>query len=300
MTTQIYIERPLRLRANIVLFSQIKKFLDNLNFTKNPTCQTETTNQPKSNNVNDVKLIRSLQPVFDLNIHFLTSQIVVGLELDYENFLNKNSTEKFSTNTLFVSLSSLNLFINRINNTDEKDSISLINGKSTKRIANNASFHLSDFQSKIQLVKGNHKENIHFLGPTTFKSNCIYLVDENELYSNINIGSVIITFNKKLFDFFSNFSSFFLNNQSKEVSEDFSSKHLKQEEPSIEFLKHDDDLRNGTFKYTVIDESFLKLPINSDTNNLWLISHVNKKFVTIFLLNNYFKPDALHFRITLD
>jgi hypothetical protein len=71
-------------------------------------------------------------------------------------------------------------------------------------------------------------------------------------------------------------SSYLLKNESKEeANEILSAKPLKENECSLEFIRHDDDIRNGAFKYTVIDENFLKISSHPNTNNLWLMSHVN-------------------------
>jgi hypothetical protein len=67
------------------------------------------------------------------------------------------------------------------------------------------------------------------------------------------------TLNKKLIDFLSHLSSYLLKNESKEeANEILSAKPLKENECSLEFIRHDDDIRNGALKYTVIDENFLK------------------------------------------
>jgi len=286
------------LKANIAFFSQINKFLETLNFLKSSDTKQQTSAKDKENSLIVAQdSMKKVQFLFDLNMHILTSQIVVGLELDYKNFLNINSLEKFNTNVLFASFSSLNLFINRISDGDhKKEQTSDAGENSRKKIVNNVSFLLSDFQSKIQLLNENNKENIHFLGPTSIKTNFVYLLDENELYSNINLGSVFVTLNKKLIEFFSHLASYLLKNESKEEANEIpSAKPFKENECSLEFIRHDDNLRNGAFKYTVIDENFLKISSHPDTNNLWLMSHVNifyawaAYFVSFLFYSIFFK-----------
>ena len=253
--------------------------------------QTDKEEKP-SERAESVDLSEKLQFLFDLNIQLLTSQVVLGLELDYKNILLASAQEIFNTNVLYVSLSSLNVFTNKISShelslpNNNNDILLRHHSNPNTSSVNHAYLHVCDFQSKIQLINDNNthfKENLHFVGPTSLKASLIYDMGQNELYSSINLGSINVTVNRKLVDFFLNLSSCFISkdtNSTGTTTKAVIPKKSEQNEFKLEFLQHEDDLRNGSFRFSIIDENYVKQSLKSphvdvvESSNFWLMSHV--------------------------
>ena len=322
LNTQVYIERPLRFKANFIMLSQLNQYLNGLDLFKPENSSHNASSLQSSSIENDLKPDEEgnegiIQLFFDLNIHLSTSQVFFVIEVEPDSYLNSSSANRFSSSNFYVSYNSMSIFSNKIAENDSEANeistnlfIKYLSGNKYKPVSkynytNHISFQLNDFQSKIQLVSeseslnlsdistSSKSDSIHFLGPLSVRSNLIYNLNENELYSTINLDSFTVSVNKQLINLVNSLVDSFAKHSNKNLDADNEFKanpsekinydliRTDEEELSHSVIKHEDDLRSNLFKYSIVDENYLKqmtkaelLSSTNETNNMWLLSHV--------------------------
>jgi len=233
---------------------------------------TNNRNEMLKNSINLEILIE--RPIkINLNMFFLTQMNQFLNAIDFEpeptsqefnilnEFLSINLNANFKSDqivfifdlpnkdgSLLLSLNELNL-----NSTKKSDSINCLN------------LVIKDFQSKFQTLS--------FIGPVTLKLNSS-LTTENELFMQIIIGSFCFSINRQLINMISKLSLLFQTNETKnENVEEISAKKQQVE------IKYEDDLRKGQFKYTIIDNNYIKKNISKNSSHLNSISHIRLPYI---------------------
>ena len=306
LKTEILIERPLRIKANLIFYSQINQFLNSLEFMKSTSKPIVNESPGKKVNQESTDIQEALiQMLFDLNINLNTSQIVIMFEINLDD-------KSLKSNNLLLSLSSINVNLNKLN--DEDDSNYLIKDYNSKNILlklssnenfssdlsnkpfrNYINFNLNDFQCKISYESSSLSSSskystdyLDFIGPITVNTFLIYSSLDKEFYSNIDIDSLDIFINRELIDFFMKLQ-ISLNHITKSDFID-QSQHIHENDSifleesdndnnliddfNLSIIRYFDDLRTGSFKYIIIDDSYLKSCMKNSSNNLWMLSHL--------------------------
>lgn len=143
------------------------------------------------------------QILFDLNIHFATSQLIIIIECietsKSENYLS------FST-----CIKSLNLRLNQLN-----ESIMSPPG------VNCVNFTLSDLQCLFNRKGSVLNERLPFFGPVTIKLELTHYLDANETYAMVNIGPTCFIVNRSLVEYIQQIQKFIESCSRKNVTNPF-------------------------------------------------------------------------------
>jgi len=256
VSTEIFIERPVRLRANCQFYSEINRFINSLNLIK-------TSNQkPEELSSADDK---QYQTLFDMNICFRTSQLILVAEM-----------EPVTSFSLCLNALSLRL--------------------SSQTEANLINFSLEDLQARFSQMDLNERNLIadcsQLFGPFTVNLELGHNPSENEIYLAVDLGSININFSSRLLEMTRKLVEFVVkavgvnegNQNDSEKRCAVKNKKLKQEEGLRSpgkpgFILHIDDIRNGSMKYNVVDEAFVRRVLKEaaskkTSENLHLLSHI--------------------------
>jgi hypothetical protein len=271
LNIDIQIERPLRLKINLAFYELLNAFINGLTFeTTNANDKKKLENdsnlKEKSKNSTSTKSI--VQFFLDCNARLLTSQLIFILELP-------NRADTQACRSIMASLSSMSANFTRVDRDIKKNrSVNALIRASNKNSIRQQSpcnelvnLKINDIQCKLQ-----HSTNggySHFVGPVTIKCALDYSAVANELHSTIDLGSFNITLNPQLLSLLIDaFEQ--INNMTSESNE--SSKltsvlnHREKQVDRINYdeqlekavIRRDDELRNGSFRYTIIDDNWIR------------------------------------------
>ena len=203
INSEIFIERPTRVKTNVFLYEQIKQLMEMLNLVND-------VHETKANitALDDTKQAQQIpQILFDLNIHVATSQLIIIIEcIDIpkaDNYLN------FST-----CIKSLKIHLNQRHESlaDINDLRVLPNG------VNCINFKINDLQCSFNRNGPVVSERLPFFGPVTINLELTYNIEVNEAHVLVNVGSTSFTMNKSLVECINQIQEFIQSCSYKDVS----------------------------------------------------------------------------------
>ena len=189
LKTKVLIERPMRLKANLVFLTQLNEFLDSLDAL---ACQKPAPTDSCQSGGFDV--IQNV--LFDLNIHLVTSQLVFVFEI--------TDTDQSSIQ-FHSSLTGVSVFLSKTDdvhsNIDETVNSSLLlkyfqgnKVEVNRNTINRLVCSLNDFQCKFQSMRASQP----FMGPVTIKVEMTQNLNYADANFFVNIGSFSIIMNQNL------------------------------------------------------------------------------------------------------
>jgi hypothetical protein len=191
VNTQIMFERPVKIKANSIIYEQLYKYLNSLSLFCDANSKIESKIHEKKENK------ASIDWLFNLNIRLFTAQFVFIFELSKGNNASTSNSMILSFTTL-----SINLNKSLINNNNYAD----------EDYVNHSNLKLNDFHCKLETIERSQQNQnvdyVHFLGPFTLKFYSFFSPRENKIFANIDLGSFNVSFNRKLADFFDDLAKF--------------------------------------------------------------------------------------------
>ncbi len=197
LKTQIFFERPIKIKTNFAFCGQIMEFVDSLNLK-----ELEKSDNNVKLEKNNKKNSNQLDLIFDMNVKLATSQIVFVFEMD-------SPTGEGST-SFFLSLGSSNIKFNKTMNSNFDESNATLNQ------INHVNFRLNDFQCKLEVAEEKTKsaklDIVHVLGPLSLKLYANHHVYDGDLFASVDFGSFNISFNRKVIVFMDDLQKFMSDN----------------------------------------------------------------------------------------